>query len=119
MKFLIDNSISPLISNALINMGHKSEHVLDINMAGAKDSQVFDHALANDQIIITADTDFGTISVLQNKKKPSIIIFRKGVTRLPKEQIKLLTLNFPIIKDKLDQGAIVVFYEDRIRIRKL
>jgi len=119
MKFLIDNSIFPLISKALIDIGHEAQHVLDLKMEGAKDSQIFDHALANDQIIVTADTDFGTISVLQNSKKPSIIIFRKGVTRLPPEQINLLSLNLPIIKDKLDQGAIVIFYNDRIRIRQL
>ena len=97
MKFLIHNSISPLISKALKEMGHQSEHILDLKMEGAKDSEIFDYALANGQIIVTADTDFGTISVLQDKKKHSIIIFRKGVIRLILDQISLLTLNLPII----------------------
>jgi predicted nuclease of predicted toxin-antitoxin system len=61
MKFLIDNALSPIIAQGLRDAGFEAIHVRDIGMHSASDSSIFKFALQNDQIIVSADTDFGTL----------------------------------------------------------
>lgn len=70
-------------------------------------------------MIISADTDFGTLLALRQVSKLSIILFRRGVDRLPQKQVALLIANLPAIVDSLDKGAIVVSEGARVRVRDL
>ena len=49
MKFLIDNSLSPLLSEALQTANHDSVHVRDYGLQKSEDEVIFDRAanLAN------------------------------------------------------------------------
>ena len=88
-------------------------------MAAASDEQIFDLAGAEDRIIISADTDFGTLLALRSMSKPSLIILRRSSGRSPQDQTRLLLENLPALETALGQGAVVVFEESRIRIRRL
>jgi predicted nuclease of predicted toxin-antitoxin system len=72
-----------------------------------------------DRILISADTDFANILALRKEKRPSAILFRRQTQRRPEEQVSLLLLNLPALREDLVTGAIVVFDQDRIRIRSL
>lgn len=118
MKFLIDNALSPVIAKGLRDAGFEAAHVRDIGLHSASDSVIFEHALNNDQIIISSDTDFGTLLALRQYSKPSVILFRQTDKR-PQSQLSLLLLHLPEIKDALIAGNIIVFEDNRIRIRLL
>ena len=119
MKFLIDNAISPAIVPVVVQLGFEAKHVRDFEMQASEDEAIFEFAAKEGYIVVSADTDFGTLLALKKETKPSVILFRRSTNRHPKDQAELLVSNLKSIKDDLIKGAIVVFDQNRIRIRRL
>lgn len=118
MRFLVDNAVSPALANGLRAKGHDALHVRDLGMAAASDEEIFKLATQQDRIIISADTDFGTLLAFQQTSKPSFILFRQ-TNKHPAVQLQTLLANLPQLEKDLMEGSIVVFADQRLRIRAL
>jgi len=114
MRWLIDNALSPQLAGRLGAAGHDAVHVRALGLQHATDQVVFQTG-----VLVSADTDFGTILTMRNLTRPSVILFRHGAPRRPDEQAALLLANLPAVAEDLDAGAIVVVRRDRIRVRRL
>jgi predicted nuclease of predicted toxin-antitoxin system len=80
---------------------------------------MFDHAAHDARVVVSADTDFGTLLAIRKQTPPSVILFRHDSQHQPADQAALLKANLPQIVGALEAGSIVVVHPDRIRIRTL
>ncbi len=119
MKLLIDNALSPRIADGLLAGGYQAVHVGQLGMAKVSDEQIFQWCFANDHIVVSADTDFGTLLAQRRDKKPSVLLLRRIAQRRPEVQIRILLANLPALIEPLKAGSIVVIEENRIRVRTL
>jgi len=119
MKFLVDNAISPSVAEGLRREGRDAVHVRDYGMQPDADSRIFDRAASEQRVLISADTDFGTLLAERMTQWPSLILLRGELSRVPANQLQTILNNVPNIQSALDSGAIVVLEKRRIRIRNL
>ena len=119
MRFLVDESVSPLVAQQLVAAGHDAQHVHELGLSGSTDRSILDEARRAQRVLITMDTDFGALLASSPAVAPSIVLFRGDVTRRPHSQAELLIANLEPIADDLEAGSVVVIGDDRIRVRRL
>jgi predicted nuclease of predicted toxin-antitoxin system len=71
VKFLVDESLSPLLAVSLTQAGHESVHVLDRGLQVRPDHEVMALAQIEGRVLISADTDFGELLIRNQAVLPA------------------------------------------------
>ena len=119
MRFLIDNALSPTLAERLKDAGHEAVHVREYDLQAASDERIFDRAQQEQRVVVSADTDFGTLLATRHERSPSVVLFRHGTQRRPEHQAEILLSNLDAVEADLTEGSIVVIEPSRIRVRAL
>lgn len=119
MKLLLDNNLSPKLVSLLAEAGHDVRHVRNHGLAGADDPTVLAFAADTGRVLISADTDFGTLLASAHAAAPSFVLVRRASGRRVSDLAALIVDNLPAVREDLETGAVVVLGESSIRIRRL
>ena len=106
MKFLIDAQLPPGLTHWLIDRGFEAQHVEEIGLHDADDSDIWVRALADNSIIITKDEDF-VERVAHSKNSPRIVWLRIGNTTNAALK-QWLTKRFTNIEELLNRGDAII-----------
>lgn len=118
-KFLIDENLSPLLSEYLRNLKYYSKAVREVGLKGKSDEEIIKWIQENKIILITADLEFGEFFYLKTFGKIGVIILRSKFQTLKsfKEIIDYLDKE-KILKSKKLENSLVVAVKGKHRIRK-
>ena len=94
-------------------------HVADVGLVNADDSVILERAVAADEVIITADADFGMLLALGRHGRPSVVLLRSSDHLVPDEQTGLVLHAVDRVGNDLATGAVVSITPARIRVRPL
>lgn len=119
MKLLIDNALSPVLAKQLSAAGHDAVHVREYDLQAASDEEIFLRAQQEGRVVVSADTDFGTLLATRQERSPSVILFRHGTQRRPERQGEILLSNLEAVEADLASGALVIVEPARLRVRTL
>lgn len=119
MRLLLDNNLSLKLVEPLVAAGHDVAHVGDHAMASADDPSVLALALETRRVLVSADSDFGTLPARTNATCPSFVLVRRLIGRRVPELASVLIENLPLVEDDLEAGAVVVLGDAKLRIRRL
>jgi predicted nuclease of predicted toxin-antitoxin system len=75
-------------------------------------------AVEHERILVTADTDFGTLLARSGAPLPSVVLLRRSGRR-PAERTQQIVVALELAEDALTAGALVVSEATRLRVRPL
>lgn len=119
MRFLLDENLSEKLVPLLSNAGHDVKHVRQVGLAGTLDPRVLELAAQEERVLISADTDFGTLLARTHAIAPSFVLIRRLIGRRVPEIASVILDNLSEIEDDLMSGAVVVLGDETMRIRRL
>jgi predicted nuclease of predicted toxin-antitoxin system len=119
VRFVVDANMSPRLAELLRASGHDAIAVRDVGLSDASDDEILGRAAVDRRVIISHDTDFGTLLAFRRVSTPSFILIRSSDPLTPDEHAMLIIDNLDAIIDDLQAGAIVVFGRGRLRTRRL
>ena len=119
MRFLADKNISYRLCVLLDNAGHQAAHVDQFSLGAAEDAAIMDFARSGEWVIVSSDTDFGTLLAAQRATTPSVILTREVSTLRADDLARLLIVNLPAFDEVLKTGAVVAIGPRGIRVRRL
>lgn len=119
MKFLVDKNTSFRLCRLLDDAGHEAKHVDDVGLGAALDDEILEFAAVDGSVIISSDTDFGTLLAFRRARTPSVILTREISTMAVPLLARLLLANLPSIAEALVEGAVVAIGPGGVRVRRL
>jgi predicted nuclease of predicted toxin-antitoxin system len=75
-------------------------------------------ARQEDRVVVTADTDFGTLLALSGMARPSVLLLRRP-GRCLEQRAAAAADAIAAVEDALEEDALVVVEPHRIRVREL
>ncbi|MFM9943725.1 MAG: DUF5615 family PIN-like protein [Bacteroidia bacterium] len=119
MKFLLDMGVSPNCGSWLKNKGFDCLHLSELGLHKLHDNQIIELARKEKRIVLTCDTDFGSLLALEKYEYPSIILFRLNNFTPVNICQKLSAILEEINEKQFSDGIFITVKEENYRTRTL
>ena len=119
MRFRVDQNLSRKVAAALRAAGHDVVHTSEVGLSTASDHAIAALAVSEERVVVSADTDFGTLLATSGAERPSVVLVRLRAPRPAEALAAVVLANLEEVRGDLDAGAIVVLEDERVRIRSL
>ena len=106
MKFLVDNQLPAALARSLASRGVDCQHVLDVDLADASDTDIWEHASRDDSVVISKDEDFLYLANAHSAKA-RLIWIRLGNCRT-KALLAAMEILWPKIEASLEAGDRII-----------
>jgi len=118
-QFLIDENLSPLLSDYLRSLNFDAKAARDVGLKGKSDEEIIKWIQRNKRVLITADSDFGEFFYLKTFGQIGVIILKSKSQQLKsfKEVIDYLYKE-KILKSKKLENSLIIDIKGKYRIRK-
>jgi len=118
-QFLIDENLSPLLSDYLRSLNFDAKAARDVGLKGKSDEEIIKWIQRNKRVLITADSDFGEFFYLKTFGQIGVIILKSKSQQLKsfKEVIDYLYKE-KILKSKKLENSLIIAIKGKYRIRK-
>ena len=118
-QFLIDENLSPLLSDYLRSLNFDAKAARDVGLKGKSDEEIIKWIQRNKRVLITADSDFGEFFYLKTFGHIGVIILKSKSQQLKsfKEVIDYLYKE-KILKSKKLENSLIIAIKGKYRIRK-
>ena len=118
MRFLLDMNFSPRVTEWQRVQGHDAVHVHEQGHGNWDDRAIFNTAIEDRRIVLTFDLDFGDIVAAAEQNMVGVILVRLRSMKADRV-IERLSSVLAAADDALEQGAIVIVEDARMRVRRL
>ncbi len=119
MKFLVDINLSPRLADQLGALGHDVVHAWSLGLGSAPDAVLLERARSENRVLVSADSDFGTILAATRATTPSVLYLRGVSGRRVDDLVARALTALPAIQEALTAGSLVVVEPAIARIRSL
>lgn len=102
MRFLIDTNLPKSLCRWIASKGHEAEHVLDLGLAQADDTDIWVRAQATGAVVISKDEDFPDL-VRLGGSGPSVVWVRTG-NGTTRQLLTYLEALWPHVEARLGMG---------------
>lgn len=116
LRFLLDENVPVSLGAALVARGHTVE-LVPANLRSADDADILDLAVRKRCVLITLDTDFGTLVFVRRLAPPPAVV----LIRLRSQQ---LAESLPSVAAAIEEtaavtGSFIVIGAEGVRVRPL
>lgn len=109
--------VSPRTVAFLRRLGHEAVRLSEVGLAQASDMEVIFRAAQQREVVLTFDLDYPALLALGLVARASAVVFRT-INADPDWVNSRLVDCLPLISHPLEEGAIIVVEDDRVRIRR-
>ena len=102
MRFLIDAQLPPALARILREKGYKAEHVENVGLRHAKDTEVWMYAIENEAALLTKDEDF--VEQFRRKPRGPVIIWLRIGNASTENLVRWLMPSFENIVARMQAG---------------
>jgi predicted nuclease of predicted toxin-antitoxin system len=114
LRLYLDQCMRQEVADVLQGHGYDVVRASEIGQARAGDSEIIEHAISNERILVTLDEHFGNWAVLPLREHPGVIRLKIS----PATPANAISLLIPFLRDRSQaqfQNSLVILSPKRAR----